>query len=361
MRRGRRSSAPPAATSERLASGMPSLAPLAATIRSHASAISSPPARAKPSIAAISGLREARWVIPAKPRSPNQGDSPFTNAPRSMPAEKNPPAPVSTPTARLSSPSSSSSAPPTPAASAALTAFLTSGRLRVMSRTFPRRSASTGSEATAAWSVLMGSAEATLTGLARRARRLAHRRLATRCLPRGTELRGAVVALLQGGAELAHRLPERARQRGQALGPEDDQRDRGDEQQMNRVLDAHSRFTLPPSPSRAITSERIPTLWRRGRAVPSPGRSSLPAAGGQRIDLAGTGDGADRDRAAALAARAAHGRAHMADPRARGSAAGGAGAREPARAGARAPATARSRALPDRLGQRRQRVLAATA
>ena len=65
--RGRRSSAPPAATSERLTSGMPSLAPRAATIRSQASATSRPPATAKPSTAAISGLAEARWVIPAKP------------------------------------------------------------------------------------------------------------------------------------------------------------------------------------------------------------------------------------------------------------------------------------------------------
>ena len=59
-----------------------------------------PPATAKPSIAAISGLRDARWAMPAKPRSPNHGDSPLTNAPRSMPAQKKPPAPVSTPTDR---------------------------------------------------------------------------------------------------------------------------------------------------------------------------------------------------------------------------------------------------------------------
>ena len=48
---------------------MPSLAPLAATIRSQASAISSPPATAKPSIAAISGFSAGFWTIPAKPRS----------------------------------------------------------------------------------------------------------------------------------------------------------------------------------------------------------------------------------------------------------------------------------------------------
>ena len=55
---GSRSRPPPAATSERLTSGTPSLAPCAATIRSQASAISRPPATAKPSIAAISGLSE---------------------------------------------------------------------------------------------------------------------------------------------------------------------------------------------------------------------------------------------------------------------------------------------------------------
>ena len=63
-----------------------------------ASAISSPPATAKPSIAAISGLSAARWVMPAKPRSPTYGRSPATNAFRSMPAQKPLPAPVSTPT-----------------------------------------------------------------------------------------------------------------------------------------------------------------------------------------------------------------------------------------------------------------------
>src|SRR5437763_1583547 len=145
MRRGMRSSAPPAATSERLTSGIPIFAPLAATIRSQASAISMPPARAKPSTAAINGLREARWVKPAKPRSPNQADSPLTNAPRSIPALKKPPAPVSTPTESSSSSSSSSRAPATPAASAALTALRTSGRLSVINRTLPRRSVITAS------------------------------------------------------------------------------------------------------------------------------------------------------------------------------------------------------------------------
>ena len=84
-----------------MTSGMPSLASRAATMRSQASATSSPPATAKPSIAAISGLRDARWTMPAKPRSPTHGRSPVTNALRSMPAQKPAPAPVMTPTASV--------------------------------------------------------------------------------------------------------------------------------------------------------------------------------------------------------------------------------------------------------------------
>ena len=53
---------------------MPSFAPARRRrCRSQASAISRPPATAKPSIAAMSGLRDARWTIPAKPRSPTHG------------------------------------------------------------------------------------------------------------------------------------------------------------------------------------------------------------------------------------------------------------------------------------------------
>src|SRR5919199_1555915 len=70
MRRGRRSSAPAAATSERLTSGIPRRAPRAGTMRAQARAISKPPAMAKPSIAAVSGFRAARRVVPAgSPRS----------------------------------------------------------------------------------------------------------------------------------------------------------------------------------------------------------------------------------------------------------------------------------------------------
>src|SRR5580704_10385062 len=93
--------------------------------------------------------------MPAKPRSPYHEDSPLTNAPRSMPTQKKPPEPVSTPTERLSSASSSSRALPTPSASAALTAFRTSGRLSVIKRTLPSRSVRTGSVETAASAALI--------------------------------------------------------------------------------------------------------------------------------------------------------------------------------------------------------------
>ncbi len=66
--RGSRIRAPPAATSERLTSGTPRRAPREATIKSQASATSSPPATAKPSTAAISGFSAGRSTIPANPR-----------------------------------------------------------------------------------------------------------------------------------------------------------------------------------------------------------------------------------------------------------------------------------------------------
>src|SRR4051812_39871512 len=128
---------------------MPSLAPLAATMRSQASATSSPPATAKPSMAAISGLREARWTMPAKPRSPTHALSPATNALRSMPALKPLPEPVSTPTCSSAVSSSSSSAAATPSACALLNALRWSGRLSVMSRIPSRRSVRTASLAVA--------------------------------------------------------------------------------------------------------------------------------------------------------------------------------------------------------------------
>src|SRR5204863_6972255 len=88
IRRGRRISAPPAATRPRLTSGVPKRASRAATIRSQARAISNPPATAQPSTAAISGLRGGAWTMPAKPRPATYGRSPATNAFRSIPAQR---------------------------------------------------------------------------------------------------------------------------------------------------------------------------------------------------------------------------------------------------------------------------------
>src|SRR3954470_9101224 len=147
MRLRTRSSAPPAATSERLTSGIPSFAPREATIRSQASAISKPPATAKPSIAAMIGLRGGPWTMPAKPRCSTNMLSPATNAFRSMPEEKPLPAPVRVPTRRSSSSSSRSSAAPIPFAIAALTALRWSGRLSVIRRTPSSASVSTASSA----------------------------------------------------------------------------------------------------------------------------------------------------------------------------------------------------------------------
>ena len=86
-----------------LASGMPSLAPRAATIRSQASATSSPPATAKPSIAAMIGLRGGPSTMPAKPRPSTCGLSPWTNAFRSHAGAEAAAGPVRIPTCRSSS------------------------------------------------------------------------------------------------------------------------------------------------------------------------------------------------------------------------------------------------------------------
>src|SRR5439155_12070160 len=322
---------------------------LAATMRSQASAISIPPATAKPSMAAISGLHDARWAMPAKPRSPNQGDSPFTKAPRSMPALKKPPAPVSTPTERLSSASSSSSACATPSASAALTALRTSGRLSVISRTLSRRSASTGSAATAVSSgliacSLLGGLHTTrdgLTGVIRGRRRVT------------VKLR--LLALLQGGAELAHRLAERARERGQALGAEHDQRHGGDEDQVDGVLDAHAQIRLGDRPRARCDRRRLDAYaLARGLGRTAPGQPSLSPAARQRIGLAGSGHGAVGDRAAAGAARASHRGPLVAGAGARGRAARGTVHGDPDAARARAHAPARDGDRAHRAGERRK-------
>src|SRR3954469_7797536 len=136
---------------------MPSLAPLLATMRSQASAISKPPATAKPPIAAISGLRDARCTMPAKPRSPTHGRCPVTNALRSMPAENPLPAPVRMPTCSSWVSSSSSRASATPCARSPLTALRASGRLSVISRMLSRRSVRTAPAVAVSVSDMRGS------------------------------------------------------------------------------------------------------------------------------------------------------------------------------------------------------------
>src|SRR6516164_6669381 len=94
----------------------------------------------------MSGLRGGVMVMPPKPRPGIIGLSPRIQALRSIPAQNVPPAPVSTPTRRSPSASSSSAAAARARAAAPSSAFLASGRLMVMTWTWPRRSAVTGSD-----------------------------------------------------------------------------------------------------------------------------------------------------------------------------------------------------------------------
>ena len=89
-RLGRRMRPPAPATSPRLASGIPKVAWSAATTRSHDSMISQPPARAAPLTAAMIGLGNCRWVMPAKPPEPPMmaPPSPEAKALRSMPGRE---------------------------------------------------------------------------------------------------------------------------------------------------------------------------------------------------------------------------------------------------------------------------------
>src|SRR6516165_1577776 len=93
----------------------------------------------------MSGLRGGVMVMPPKPRPGIIGLSPRIQALRSIPAQNVPPAPVSTPTRRSPSASSSSAAAARARAAAPSSAFLASGRLMVMTWTWPRRSTVTGS------------------------------------------------------------------------------------------------------------------------------------------------------------------------------------------------------------------------
>ena len=85
--RGRRNRPPADAMRERLTSGIPNVAAVDATTRSHANTISVPPAKAGPSTAAMTGLTRSRRVKPAKPpRSvENVRPSPRSMALRSAP------------------------------------------------------------------------------------------------------------------------------------------------------------------------------------------------------------------------------------------------------------------------------------
>ena len=134
MRLGSRISPPPAAMSPRLTSGIPNLASSTATTRSHESMISQPPARADPLTAAISGLANSRWAMPAKPpRDPMMSAaSPAAKAFKSIPAlNALSPAPVMITTQQSLSASSSSKAAESPRETAPLMAFRASGRLMV--------------------------------------------------------------------------------------------------------------------------------------------------------------------------------------------------------------------------------------
>ena len=94
---------PAAANSPTFTSLMPIFAPFEATNRSQVSAISQPPAMAKPSIAAMRGLLQpSRTNVPRGPIS-----SPRANALRSMPEQNPRPLPVITPAVSESSASSS--------------------------------------------------------------------------------------------------------------------------------------------------------------------------------------------------------------------------------------------------------------
>ena len=134
IRLGRRIRPPAPAMSPRLTSGMPNLASSTATTRSHESMISHPPARADPLTAAMIGLENSRWAMPAKPplAPMMSAASPAAKALRSIPAlNALSPAPVTMTTQQSSSASSSSKAAEKPRDTPPLMALRASGRLMV--------------------------------------------------------------------------------------------------------------------------------------------------------------------------------------------------------------------------------------
>ncbi|MCY1246346.1 hypothetical protein D9M72_595740 [compost metagenome] len=104
---------------------------------------SMPPPTACPSTAAISGLAGGRLKMPKPPRSGVEANSPRAAARKSAPAEKVPPAPVTTARKIDGSLSKSSTMSDMAFAVAASNAFLASGRLIVMIRIGPSRSVKT--------------------------------------------------------------------------------------------------------------------------------------------------------------------------------------------------------------------------
>ena len=137
MRCGKRSKPPEPAIKPRLTSGKPNCALSAATIRSQASAISKPPAKAKPSTAAITGFLGGVSMMPPRPRPGSSMRSPFTNALRSMPEQKCPPSPVKMPTVTVSSLSSRSMASAKACEVARSIALRMAGRQSVMTSSLP--------------------------------------------------------------------------------------------------------------------------------------------------------------------------------------------------------------------------------
>src|SRR5437764_9102436 len=119
----------------------PKTAPRAATRRSHHRASSRPPATAWPSTAATTGFDRYIRVGPMGPLPSTETDtgrgSPVARALRSAPAQKVPPAPVRTATARLGSASKPAKASARAPAVGPSTALRTSGRSMVTMATGP--------------------------------------------------------------------------------------------------------------------------------------------------------------------------------------------------------------------------------
>jgi len=88
-----------------------------------------------------------------------------------------------------------------------------------------------------------------------------------------------LLGLLKRSAELADSLSKRPRQTGQALGAQHDQRDQGDEQQMDGTLDTHARLQVrtPTRPLRlAATAGADRRLLRMASGSPAARAREYP-------------------------------------------------------------------------------------